>query len=103
VSSCGANLTRQCVLKHLNTVPSFSANGFLSPTKPGDHEIYSADLIVQVRNGRFVELKPNDTSGPAAAPAFWDKSVLFDWWDFFCANQSKFPSAQEIRGFVTTC
>ena len=103
VASCGANLTRSCVLKYLDTTGPFSNNGFLSPTKPGDHLIYSTDLLVQVRNGKFVEVKPNDKSGPASAPDFWDQSVLFDWWDYFCANPDEFPSENEIRGFVTSC
>ncbi|MEX2554815.1 MAG: ABC transporter substrate-binding protein [Actinomycetota bacterium] len=103
VSACGANLTRKCVLKNVDSLPSFSANGFLSPTRPSEHVIYSSDLLVQVRNGKFVELRPNDKSGPAGAPDFWDKSHLFNWWEYFCANQLKFPNADEIRDFVTTC
>jgi hypothetical protein len=65
--------------------------------------IYSSDLIVQVKGGKFVELRPTDKSGPAGAPDFWDKSVLFDWWEYFCDNQEKFPSRDEIKGFVTAC
>jgi branched-chain amino acid transport system substrate-binding protein len=101
--SCGANLTRACVIRYLNSRGPFSVNGFLSPTRPGDHVIYSSDLIVQVRNGRFVELRPNDKSGPPEAPDFWDKSELFNWWDFFCQNKNLFPSRDEIDRFVTTC
>jgi hypothetical protein len=103
VRACGANLTRACVLKHIDSLSAFSVNGFLSPTRPSQHVIYSSDLLLQVRNGRFVEVRPTDKSGPAAAPDFWDKSELFNWWDYFCANQDKFPSADEIRGFVTSC
>ncbi len=103
VAGCGGDLTRACVLKQLDTMGPFSANGFLTPTKPSDHVIYSSDLIVQVRNGRFVELQPNNKGGPKEAPDFWDRSQLFNWWDYFCANKSKFPSQDEIGGFVTSC
>ncbi len=103
VAACGANLTRTCIFKELDTMGPFSANGFLSPTKPGDHVIYSADLLVQVRNGKFVELFPNRKTGPKEAPDFWDASVLFNWWDYFCQNHAKFPSAQDIDAFVTSC
>jgi hypothetical protein len=102
VAACGAKLTRTCVLDQLNSISSFSDNGFLSPTRPSDHLIYSSDLLMQVRNGQFVEVKPNDKGGPAGAPDFWDKSYLFNWWEFFCANQSKFPSRDEIKAFVTS-
>jgi branched-chain amino acid transport system substrate-binding protein len=103
VASCGANLTRTCIFKELDTMGPYSANGFLSPTRPGDHVIYSSDLVVQVRNGKFVELFPNNKGGPKEAPDFWDKSVLFNWWDYFCQNKAKFPSRNDIDGFVTSC
>ena len=91
------------MFKQLDSMGPFSANGFLSPTRPSEHVIYSTDLIVQVRNGRFVELQPNNKGGPKEAPDFWDGSHLFNWWDYFCANKSKFPSRDEIGGFVTSC
>jgi ABC-type branched-subunit amino acid transport system substrate-binding protein len=103
VAACGANLTRTCIFKQLDTMGPFSANGFLSPTRPSDHVIYSADLLVQVKNGKFVEMFPNNKGGPKEAPDFWDASVLFDWWDYFCKNYTKFPSRNEIDGFVTSC
>jgi ABC-type branched-subunit amino acid transport system substrate-binding protein len=103
VAGCGANLTRTCVFKQLDTMGPFSANGFLTPTKPSEHVIYSSDLIVQVRNGRFVELQPNNKNGPKEAPDFWDVSHLFNWWDYFCKNKSKFPSEDDIGAFVTSC
>jgi branched-chain amino acid transport system substrate-binding protein len=103
VAQCGANLTRDCVLHKIDATKNFSVNGFLSPTNPGDHLIYSADLLVQVHNGKFVELRPNDKGGPPGAPDFWDTSVLFNWWDFFCDNKAKFPSRNDIDQFVTTC
>jgi len=95
VASCGANLTRKCVLHQLDTMPPFSANGFLSPTKPSDHHIFMADLIVQVRNGRFVEIQPNNKTGPTGGADFWEKSVLFDWWQYYCANKTRFPGRSD--------
>ncbi|MGH2794159.1 MAG: ABC transporter substrate-binding protein, partial [Actinomycetota bacterium] len=103
VAACGANLTRTCIFKELDSMGPFSANGFLTPTKPSEHVIYSSDLIVQVRNGKFVELQPNNKGGPKEAPDFWDVSQLFNWWDYFCQNKSKFPSADDIDAFVTSC
>lgn len=100
VKACGANLTRACVLKEINAISSYNANGFLTPVTPRERVIYSADLILQVRNGRFVEIRPNDKSGPPGAPDFWDRSKLFDWWDYFCANQDEFPNDDQIRSFV---
>ncbi len=99
--ACGANLTRTCILKTLDSMGPFSANGFLSPTVPGAHVIYSADLILQIRNGKFVELRPNDKSGPPEAPDFWDQSELFDWWKFYCANKPKFPDTQTKDQYIT--
>lgn len=92
---CGAQLTRACVFKELNTMEPFSANGFVTPTRPSDHRIYTADLIVQVRNGRFTEIKPPQTSGPPGGPDFWDRSKIMNWWDYYCANKSKFPNTEE--------
>jgi ABC-type branched-subunit amino acid transport system substrate-binding protein len=102
-AKCGSSLTRKCVLKEIDSIASFSDNGFLSPTRPSEHKIYSTDLLVQVRNGRFVEIQPNNKSGPAGAPDFWDVSHLFDWWDYFCAHKPDFPDRSEIDQFVTTC
>lgn len=101
--ACGKELTRDCVLNELETMAPFSANGFLSPTKPGDHLIYAADLVMQVRGGKFVEVRPNDHSGPKEAPDIWDNSTLFDWWDYFCGHKDEFPSRDNIDGFVTSC
>ncbi len=103
VAKCGANLTRKCVLKEIDSINSFSDNGFLSPTRPADHKIYSTDLLVQVRNGRFVEIQPNNKGGPAGASDFWDVSHLFDWWDYYCHHKPDFPDRDEIDQFVTTC
>jgi len=106
VAACGANLTRTCVLHQLDTTKNFSDNGFLSPTNPGDHLIYSSDLLMRVHNGRFVEVKPNAKNGPPDAPDFWDVSHLFNWWDYYCADSNKtndFPDYKEIDQFVTTC
>lgn len=93
--ACGANLTRACVLKHLESTGPFSANGFLTPTRPGAHVIYSSDLILQVRNGRFTEIQPNNKNGPPGGPDFWDRSELFDWWKYYCDNKEKFINTSE--------
>jgi branched-chain amino acid transport system substrate-binding protein len=105
---CGAQLTRTCVLQKLNTIKNFSANGFVSPTTPSDHLIYSSDLILQVRNGRFVEIRPTDKSGPSEAPDFWDVSKLYNWWDYFCEGNKKHKqyfgdSRDDIDAYVTKC
>lgn len=103
--ACGANLTRACVIDQIKAIRTFSANGLLSPTTPKERVIYTTDLITQVKNGRFVELRPNDTSGPSEAPHFWDESVLMDWWNYFCANKAKFSDQWRgrIDEFVTSC
>lgn len=85
-AQCGDRLTRECLFAKLDATPAFSVNGFLSPTVPSSHQIYSADLLVQVRNGKFVEVDPGNKSGPPQAPDFWDKSKLFDWQQFYCGN-----------------
>jgi hypothetical protein len=103
VKQCGAELTRACVLQKVRASERFSANGFLAPTTPRERLIYTADLILQVRNGRFVEIRPNDKSGPREAPDFWDTSKIYNWWAYFCDNQRYFPSADEIRAYVETC
>jgi hypothetical protein len=104
-ASCGANLTRVCLLNHLETTGRFAANGFLAPARPGDHRIYTADLLMQVRNGRFVEVRPNDHSGHPEAPDIWDDSVLYNWWDYYCAHKDQFTdeSRPNIDEFVTSC
>jgi hypothetical protein len=86
-AACGDRLTRDCLYSKLDATPAFSVNGFLSPTVPSAHQIYSADLIVQVRNGKFVEIDEQNKSGPAGAPDFWDRSTLFDWQRFYCNNK----------------
>ncbi|MFY9586419.1 MAG: ABC transporter substrate-binding protein [Actinomycetota bacterium] len=103
--ACGAQLTRACVIKEINKIQNFSVNGFLTPTTPNEHVIYKADLLLQVKNGKFVEIKPNDKSGPKGAPDFWDTSQLFDWWAYFCAHKDQWPSSSrsQIEAFVTTC
>ncbi len=102
-AKCGDALTRTCLFHQLNTMGPYSANGFLVPTTPSDHHIYTADLIVQVRNGKFVEIKPNDRSGPPGAPDFWDKSTLFDWQQYMCANQSRFPNMSTKKTELDEC
>lgn len=87
VKACGSKLSRACVIDELETRGPFSDNGFLVPTTPGDHLIYSTDLVVQVRNGQFVEIRPDDKSGPKEAPDFWDKSELFNWQKYLCDNR----------------
>jgi branched-chain amino acid transport system substrate-binding protein len=98
--ACGAQLTRVCLLNQIKSINSFNANGFISPTTPRERKIYTADLIMRVHNGEFVELRPNDKSGPSGAPDFWDQSKLFNWWDFFCAHHTWFPNESQIRTFV---
>jgi len=102
VKQCGAQLTRSCVLQKLNAIRNFSANGFLSPTTPNEHVIYTADLLLQVRNGKFVEVKPNDKSGPPEAPDFWNTSKLYNWFDYFCSDDHAqyFPSRNDIRSYI---
>ncbi len=102
-AKCGAGLTRTCLFNALDTMGPFTANGFLTPTKPSVHAIYTADLIVQVRNGKFVELRPTDRSGPPGGPDFWDKSVLYNWQQWFCDNQSKFPDAETKKELISEC
>jgi branched-chain amino acid transport system substrate-binding protein len=100
VKGCGANLTRTCLLQQIKAISSYSDGGFLSPTTPRERKIYKADLLLRVHNGAFVELRPNDKGGPAGAPDFWDKSELFDWWDYFCGHKDEFPNASQIQTFV---
>ncbi len=102
-AACGDDLTRACFFRQLDTMGPFSANGLLSPTTPSNHHIYTADLIVRVQNGRFVELRPNDKSGPRQAPDFWDTSTLFNWQKYFCANQELFPNADEKKNLIDEC
>lgn len=101
--TCGAALTRACLFKQLDTMGPFSANGLLSPTTPSNHHIYTNDLIVQVRNGRFTEIRPEDKSGPAGGPDFWDRSTLFDWQVYMCANEGKFPNMTEKKKYLSAC
>jgi ABC-type branched-subunit amino acid transport system substrate-binding protein len=102
-AKCGANLTRTCLFNALDTMPTFSAGGFLSPTKPSSHAIYTTDLLVQVRNGRFTEIKPLDRSGPKAAPDFWDTSTLYNWQEYFCHHQDQFPDPEGKKDLITEC
>jgi hypothetical protein len=102
-SACGDNLTRACLFNKLDTMGQFTDNGFLSPTRPADHHIYTADLIVQVRNGKFVEIRPTDRSGPPGAPDFWDKSVLFDWMKYMCANWDLFKNKSQKMSDGVQC
>jgi branched-chain amino acid transport system substrate-binding protein len=99
---CGADLTRACLLKQINSVGAFSTGGFTSPTDPKTHKVYTQDLLVQVRGGRFVEVRPQDKSGPPGGPDFWDVSDLFNWWDFFCAgnNRQLFPRPEEKEAYI---
>lgn len=97
---CGAQLTRTCLFQKLDAIKNFSANGFLAPTTPSEHVIYTADLILQVRNGRFVEIRPTDKSGPREAPDFWDVSNLYDWIKYFCSHYREFPNYEEKRQYA---
>ncbi|TMK77197.1 MAG: hypothetical protein E6G46_12055 [Actinobacteria bacterium] len=96
-------MTRACLFNQLDTMGPYSANGFIVPTKPSDHHIYTADLIVQVRNGKFVEIQPNNRSGPPGGPDFWDKSVLVDWQKYMCAHQNQFPNMSAKKALLTEC
>ncbi|MGZ4240564.1 MAG: ABC transporter substrate-binding protein [Actinomycetota bacterium] len=102
-SSCGDNLTRACLFNKLNTMGSYTANGFLTPTTPSDHHIYTSDLIVQVRGGKFVEIQPNNRSGPPGGPDFWDKSTLFNWQKYMCSHQNLFPNMSSKKALLTEC
>lgn len=104
-TACGATLTRVCLRNALDAMGPFSDHGFLAPSRPADHVIYSADLLVRVKNGRFVEEPPGDSKGPASAPELWDDYRLFDWWQYFCSNKHLFPepNRSDIDGFVTSC
>ena len=95
-TKCAAALTRTCLLHALDTMGPFTDHGFLAPANPRTHSIYTADLILQVRNGKFVEIKQNDKSGPKGAEDFWDAATLYDWQTYFCdpKNRSQFPDWQ---------
>ncbi|MHB8511898.1 MAG: ABC transporter substrate-binding protein [Actinomycetota bacterium] len=92
-SACGQNLTRACLKQQLDSMGPFSDHGLISPVVPSSHKIYGADLMIQVRNGHFVELPPDGT-GPPGGPDFWDKAQLFDWYSYYCKNKNQFPSDQ---------
>jgi len=81
----------------------FSDHGFVAPNDPASHHVYTADLIVQVRDGRFTEIRPNDRSGPKLGPDFWDDSELFDWQKYYCANKGKFPNTAEKDALIDAC
>jgi ABC-type branched-subunit amino acid transport system substrate-binding protein len=102
-AKCGAGLTRKCIFSTFDSMGPFSASGFLSPTKPSEHLIYSADLLVQVRNGRFIEVKPTDRSGPVGAPDFWDVSKLFNWQKYMCSHPGQFPNMNNKRALLSEC
>jgi len=103
VRACGADLTRACFFKALNSMGPFSANGLLSPVTPRTRNIFSAQLLMQVRNGRFVEVEPYDKSGPREGPDFWEWSPLFNWQRYFCDHQSQFPNAEDKKALVDEC
>lgn len=100
---CGAKLTRECVLDRLQTMGPYSNNGFVSPVAPGARHIYTADLIVQVRDGKFVEIKPELRSGPKGAPDFWDRSELIEWQEYYCQNRSEFPNNADKDRLIDEC
>jgi ABC-type branched-subunit amino acid transport system substrate-binding protein len=100
-ASCGARLTRPCLLRQLDTMGPFSANGLLVPTRPSDHHIYTADLIVQVRGGKFVEIRQDDKGGPPGGPDFWDVSALINWQKYYCENKSEFHNTAEKDKLIT--
>lgn len=103
VKACGAQLTRACLFHFLDTAPAFSDNEFLSPTVPHVRQIYSNDLLVQVVNGKFTEVRPTDRSGPPGGPDFWDRSQLFDWQNYFCHHQDKFPNSSSKKSLLDEC
>ncbi|HEX9775682.1 MAG TPA: ABC transporter substrate-binding protein [Actinomycetota bacterium] len=100
---CGPDLTRDCLFRKLDTMGPFSDHGFVAPNDPASHHVYTADLIVQVRDGRFTEIRPNDRSGPKLGPDFWDDSELFDWQKYYCANKGKFPNTAEKDALIDAC
>jgi len=102
-AQCGADLTRACILHSLDTTPPFSAGGFLSPTLPRTHQIYHADLLVQVQHGKYVEIRQDDKSGPSGAPDFWDNSELFDWWAFYCSHQDMWGKFTSGKSSLIRC
>jgi branched-chain amino acid transport system substrate-binding protein len=102
-AQCGDELTRKCLFSKLDSIKNFSANGFLVPTTPSDHHIYTADLIMQVRNGQFVEIRPTDKSGPPGGPDFWDRSTLVNWQIYMCAHPDLFPNMSAKKALLTRC
>lgn len=103
VKSCGANLTRACVMKFLNTTGPFTPGGFLTPNKPSEHDIYTADLIVQAKGGKFVEVpKPSGAKGPPGGEDFWDTSALMDWFKYYCSHRNRFIN-QADKDRVVKC
>ncbi|MCA1833412.1 MAG: ABC transporter substrate-binding protein [Actinomycetota bacterium] len=84
---CGSVLTRTCLLAKLDAMGPFSANGMLSPSRPGTHLIYVLESMVQVKGKRFVEVEHPGVTGPKDLPDFWQTdSQLFDWWGYYCTH-----------------
>jgi branched-chain amino acid transport system substrate-binding protein len=102
-AKCGAGLTRKCLFGTLDSIGSFSANGFLSPMVPREHQTYHADLLLQVRNGRFVEVRPDVRTGPKEAPDLWNTSQLFNWQKYMCSNPSQFPNMNSKKTLLSEC
>ncbi|GAC1408928.1 MAG: hypothetical protein NVSMB57_00980 [Actinomycetota bacterium] len=101
---CGAALTRECLRSSLDAMGSFTDRGLLAPARPSAHVIYSADLLLRVHNGGFVEEAPQAAHGPPEAPDLWDSYALFDWWNYYCGHKKSFgKSATDVDSFVTTC
>ena len=102
-TKCGARLTRACVLGELERMGPYSNHGFVSPVEPSARHIYTSDLIVQVRGGKFVEIRPTDRSGPKGAPDFWDKSELIYWQEYYCDNRGEFPNNSDKDRLIDEC
>jgi ABC-type branched-subunit amino acid transport system substrate-binding protein len=101
---CGAQLTRTCVNQQLRAINSFSAGGFVAPKPPRDQTPYHSDLLVQVRNGRFVETgAPPGFKGPSDGPDFWDDSRIFNWRDYYCAHKARFSGFTANKDKVIKC
>ena len=56
--TCGADLTRQCMVNELSKVTSWTGGGMHAESNPGENLPPSCSLIMSVKGGTYVQVAP---------------------------------------------
>jgi hypothetical protein len=75
--TCGAELTRQCMVNELSKINSWTGGGLHAESNPGENLPPSCSMIMQVQGGKYVQVAPATQGDFYCADSYLDTPESF--------------------------